>query len=156
MCPTSQELSAYHDGALDAARAGEIDAHVRSCAACRDELTDLRRVSDWLRASPRAEPSPEAVQRVVAFADGLAVAEDEAPTYGRLRRIGRVLTGVAATVLAFGVLRLSQQAGPGARTSSTGVAEEWETVAVQGETSGATGEAQFADWIVSGLGGASR
>jgi anti-sigma factor RsiW len=153
MCPTNEELSAYHDGALGADRSRQIEQHMRTCAACAGELADLRRVSQWL-GRQRPEPSPEVVRRVVEFADGLAE-RNEAPTLGALRRVGRVLSGLAASVLVFGVIRLAQQPTPVSRnTRSLAVAAaDWEEVVLRrnaAETS-TPEQAEFADWVVSGL-----
>src|SRR5687768_6888934 len=109
-CPTPQELSALHDGVLDADRSRQIEQHARVCAACAGELADLRRVSQWL-AQQRPAPTAGAVGRMVDFADALAE-RSEAPTLGTLRRVGRILSGLAASVLVFGVIRLAQQPAP--------------------------------------------
>lgn len=153
-CPTSQELSAHHDGVLDAGRSRQIELHARACAACAGELADVRRISQWL-SRQRPEPSADALRRVVEFADALAQ-RNEAPTYGTLRRVGRVLTGLAASVLVFGVIRLSQQpqpTTPGTGGVTVAAADDWEEVVLRRSSSEpATPEAAaFADWVVSGL-----
>ena len=153
-CPSPRELSAHHDGALDAGRSQEIELHARGCAACAGELADLRRVSQWM-ARQRPEPSAETVRRVVEFADALAE-RSEAPTLGTLRRVGRVLTGLAASVLVFGVIRLSQQPEPAANGTggvTVAAAQAWEEVVLRRDAGeSATPEAAaFADWVVSGL-----
>jgi anti-sigma factor RsiW len=154
MCPNSEELSAYHDGAIDADRSRQIELHARTCSACAGELADLRRVSQWL-ARQRPEPSPAAVRRVVEFADTLAE-RNEAPTLGTLRRVGRVLTGLAASVVVFGVIRLAQRQQPPTTGGTRGVAvaaADWEEVVLRrnGGESSTPEQAEFADWIVSGL-----
>ena len=158
MCPNSEELSAYHDGALDADRSRQIEVHTRTCSACTDELTELRRISQWL-GRQRPEPSPEAVRRVVEFADGLAE-RTEAPTMGSLRRVGRILTGLAASVLVFGVISLAQQPTPTNRgTRGVAVAAaDWEEVVLRSDSgeSATPEQAEFAEWVVSGLSGASQ
>jgi anti-sigma factor RsiW len=152
-CPTSQELSLFHDGALDAGRSRQVELHTAACAACAGELADLRRLSVWL-ARQRPEPSADAVRRVADFADSLAV-HDEAPTLGTLRRVGRILTGIAASVLVFGVIRLAQQPAAGT-VASRGVnvaGQDWEQVVLGAgnDESAAPEPTQFADWVVSGL-----
>ena len=158
-CPTHEELSAHHDGVLGADRSRQIEQHARTCAACARELADLRRVSQWL-AQQRPEPSTGAVRRVVEFADALAE-RSEAPTVGTLRRVGRILSGLAASVLVFGVIRLAQQPtpAPGAsRGVTVAAAEDWEEVVLRGDSGEtATPEAaRFAEWVVSGLSEPSR
>jgi anti-sigma factor RsiW len=159
MCPNSDELSAYHDGALNADRSRQIELHARACAACSEELAELRRLSEWL-VRQRPEPSPEAVRRVVEFADGLAE-RNEAPTLGTLRRVGRILSGLAASVLVFGIILLSQQPTPtkgGNGGLAVAAAGDWEEVVLRGNPgeSAAPDQAEFAEWVVSGLSGASQ
>jgi anti-sigma factor RsiW len=158
MCPKSEELSAYHDGALDAERSRQMELHARTCTACAGELAMLRRLSDWLTRQ-RPEPSPAAVRRVVQYADGLAE-RNEAPTMGALRRVGRILSGLAASVLVFGVISLAQQPTPqkgGTKGLAVMTAGDWEDVMLRGSAgeSGTPEQAEFAEWVVSGLSGAS-
>jgi anti-sigma factor RsiW len=159
MCPKSEELSAHHDGVLDADRSRQIELHARACAACAEELADLRRVSQWL-SRQRPEPSPDAVRRVVEFADGMAE-RNEAPTLGTLRRVGRILSGLAALVLVFGIIRLAQQPTPtkgGNGGVAVAAAGDWEEVVLRGNPGepAAPEQAEFAEWVVSGLSGASQ
>ena len=156
MCPKSEELSAYHDGALDAGRSRQIELHARNCAACAEELAGLRRLSDWL-VRQRPEPSPDAVRRVVEFADGLAE-RNEAPTLGALRRVGRILSGLAASVLVFGVIRLAQQPAPASTRGVAVAAADWEEVVLRSNAGDSTTpeQAEFADWVVSGLSRAAQ
>jgi hypothetical protein len=50
-------LSAYLDGELDAAARAAVDAHLRDCAACRQELEDLAMVDSAARALPVPAPA---------------------------------------------------------------------------------------------------
>lgn len=50
-------LSAHLDDELAPDVAAEVEAHVASCAACRDELAELGGARDALRSSPRV-PAP--------------------------------------------------------------------------------------------------
>lgn len=54
-------LSAYHDGELRGERLGQVETHLAACAACRDELGALQRLSAVLRESPALllEGSPQ-------------------------------------------------------------------------------------------------
>ena len=45
-----EQLSDYLDGALDGAALAAAEAHLAACAACRDELAGLRRVTGLARA----------------------------------------------------------------------------------------------------------
>ena len=51
-------LNAYLDGELHGRRLQEMETHLAICAACRDELSELRLVSDLLQADPAPEFMP--------------------------------------------------------------------------------------------------
>jgi anti-sigma factor RsiW len=51
-------LSAYLDGELHGTRLLEMKLHLSACEACRNELKELRLVSDLLRAAPEPEFMP--------------------------------------------------------------------------------------------------
>jgi len=61
--PDPARMAVYLRSDVDALSKREIEAHLKSCASCRDELTSLRtgawRTVDAPRAVPRAEPSPD-------------------------------------------------------------------------------------------------
>lgn len=48
----SDELSAYALGALDAEETVRVDAHLRGCPDCRQELAELRQATDVLDRLP--------------------------------------------------------------------------------------------------------
>jgi hypothetical protein len=51
-------LNAYLDGELHGPRLLQLQNHLASCESCRDELNELRRVSDLLHAAPAPEFMP--------------------------------------------------------------------------------------------------
>ena len=51
-------LNAYLDGELIGRRLLEMEVHLASCTACRDELNELKLVSDMLQAAPAPEFPP--------------------------------------------------------------------------------------------------
>ncbi|MEW5941843.1 MAG: zf-HC2 domain-containing protein [Chloroflexota bacterium] len=51
-------LNAYLDGELHGTRLREMERHLDSCEICRTELTELRLVSDLLRAAPSPAFTP--------------------------------------------------------------------------------------------------
>jgi anti-sigma factor RsiW len=51
-------LSAYLDGELHGTRLLEMEQHLPACEACRDELKELRLVSELLQAAPTPEFMP--------------------------------------------------------------------------------------------------
>jgi hypothetical protein len=59
-----QQLSAYHDGMLDAAAAGQVREHLASCAHCAGILTDYARFDQLLAQAPRYAPAPELRERI--------------------------------------------------------------------------------------------
>jgi anti-sigma factor RsiW len=54
--PDVELLSAHLDGQLDAPAAGRLEAHLRTCGACRTRLAGLGDARDALRSLPEAEP----------------------------------------------------------------------------------------------------
>ncbi|NOZ21131.1 MAG: hypothetical protein GXP25_08575 [Planctomycetes bacterium] len=53
---TRKQLHEYLDGALPESQDREMERHLDSCAACREELNLLRRLDVALRAEPWQEP----------------------------------------------------------------------------------------------------
>jgi hypothetical protein len=51
-----ERLEAWVDGILDADTAAEVEAHVRDCAACGEELTWLRGEAAWMERRRAAQP----------------------------------------------------------------------------------------------------
>jgi Tol biopolymer transport system component len=59
-----EQLSAYHDHALDARTTEQVRNHVATCASCSAILQDYARFDLMLRDAPRVEPSPELHDRI--------------------------------------------------------------------------------------------
>lgn len=74
-------LNAYLDGELHGWRLLELQTHLTSCEACRNELRQLRAVSDLLRAAPRPEFTP-----ADRFAANLALSLPRRPLKAQLQR----------------------------------------------------------------------
>ena len=51
-------LNAYLDGELNGTRLQELELHLAGCEACREELKELRLVSELLQAAPAPEFMP--------------------------------------------------------------------------------------------------
>lgn len=96
---SDSDLSAFIDGALEGATRARVDAHVESCAACREALAGLRAVRQALSALPRAEaPRSFALREADAR-------PARRPAMTSLGRAPALLGGLAAAaLLAFGVL----------------------------------------------------
>lgn len=54
-----EDLSAYVDGELPAERRVEVDAHLATCAACRQELVELRKLAAGVARLPGMQPADE-------------------------------------------------------------------------------------------------
>ena len=50
---TTEQLSAHLDGQLSGKEQSQLDAHLKTCEQCQQELTDLRRTVALLHAMPR-------------------------------------------------------------------------------------------------------
>jgi anti-sigma factor RsiW len=57
-------LSAYLDLDLPSQTRDQFDTHLRRCARCRREFTQLQTVTAWVRNLPLIEPSPTFLQHV--------------------------------------------------------------------------------------------
>ena len=90
-CPYSVQVSAYYDDELPLAQRQEVEAHLYQCAACADELRQLRRISELLAAAP--VPHLDANQKNELYA--LAPATREFA----YMRIAEWVSAVAAAVL---------------------------------------------------------
>ena len=99
-------LPAYALDALDAAEFAEVDAHVRTCAECARELTELRRVVTGvgLEAAP-VTPPDSLREKVIARATSharvidIASARSSASASARPQRSWMLPVALAATVL---------------------------------------------------------
>jgi anti-sigma factor RsiW len=99
-CPTSNELSAYHDGQLPADRRDAIASHLAACSSCTLELSRLVALSQLFAQTVRPHLSQIARYRLHAAAD--------AAMERGLIRIGWSLSGIAASVLIVGSAWLMQ------------------------------------------------
>ena len=76
-------LEEYLDGSLEPAAIRDIEAHLSTCAACREELDGLRQVSLWigaLKPVEPVEPPPGFYARVMQEVGG----RTPAPTFSSL------------------------------------------------------------------------
>jgi len=51
-CKFSDQLEAYHDGELSAAAASALEAHLPTCPACSQRLSELAQISNLFAAAP--------------------------------------------------------------------------------------------------------
>lgn len=118
---TRPELGAYLDGELEPEKRAAVEAHVKTCPSCREELGRLRRVSGLVKSLGRERAPEGLLGKVMA-----GIAEEEpAPREGGMRRIlflrrGLPLAGLsaaaAAILVAMIVFKSENGAVPGERT----------------------------------------
>jgi anti-sigma factor RsiW len=100
---------------VDARTIAAVDAHLESCASCREALDTQRNVSAWLRTRPADRLSPH-------FASQLAARLDEASGWFGIAD-WRAWTLRLAPVAA--ALALATYLGLGASTQSPATIDEW-------------------------------
>jgi hypothetical protein len=118
-------LGGYLLGGLDEAETERLDAHLRDCDTCRDELDRLAPVPELLRLSPETERSPGAAGQPPISMSARPSAENIEGLLGRLRaerrrenrRAGVRWLAAAAVVLVaaaigVGVLRGGRETTP--------------------------------------------
>ena len=156
-CNENIRLGAYHDGELTPDEAARVEAHVRDCPACAEELRALRQISGLFAAGagldvPELRPMKLAQVHRAIDAEG---------NIGLLRLV-RQLTGVAAAILVGGTVWLVSTSGAGpvapAGVSADAVSvADWEIPAMAPNAAAATenaaagGDVQFAQFVVSDL-----
>ncbi len=120
--------AAYVLGAMAVAEREEFEVHLSTCAACREEVDELRPAAEALpMASPLMEPPRELKDRIMAEVEreatllGAAGAGADRPQRTERRRRGSWLSGwrlapVAAALLIAGVLVGTSLSAPDTRT----------------------------------------
>lgn len=114
---------AYALDALDPEEAAEFRAHLEGCAACRQEVRELRRAAARMGAVETVQPPPELRVRVLAAADRTPQEppplREEATTPGtnrRGRRWDRLVLAAAAVLIAggaaVGISQVMDDSGP--------------------------------------------
>ena len=123
----SDSAGAYVLGAMAVPEREAFEAHLTTCATCREEVDDLRPAAEALpMASPPMTPPPALKDRIMAEVEreaallGAAGAGADRPERAERRRFGRLggwrLAPVAAALLIAGVLVGSALSGPDTRT----------------------------------------
>ena len=67
--------SDYLEGQLDAARREQVEMHLAGCAACRELIADVRRVTELCHAAEDLEPAPWLIPKIL-----LATVGERKPT----------------------------------------------------------------------------
>jgi anti-sigma factor RsiW len=136
--PEDVELLAYVDEELDATRAGEIAAHMRTCETCASQVRDLAAARDALRAAPLLHLPAKRRSSII----GGLPAPDQ-PARARPRRLLALVT-VLLVVAAVLAVVAAQENGPTVGGEAERAAEQ--APSQTGETGrDRTGEAGRAD-----------
>jgi hypothetical protein len=94
-CPTEEELADYLENRATAAEKGRLEDHVASCRSCFDEFVSSRVAASG--AGARRDHVPESVTLAtlerLRQKGLLGGAPQESPVLGRVREMGRRLTG---------------------------------------------------------------
>ena len=113
------DLSAYIDGALDAAAKAAVEGHLVTCALCRAHVAQLRATTALVQALPDPVPSRRLVPRLVTAPSWLAP----------LRTLMTLASGAAvflflASALVTNITPLASS-GAASPTSSAHVSRAW-------------------------------
>jgi len=121
LCAQAQgQLSAFADGELAELERLGVERHLEDCAACRQELEELRRLSAFLERHGRQVPEPPAWEAVAA------TVADRSPPAAALRAWRRADFAIAAslaTLALLGLLVARLSSGPEPRLSGTDTSE---------------------------------
>jgi hypothetical protein len=143
--PEDVDLLAYVDEELDSARAGEIAAHMRTCATCASQVRDLAAARDALRAAPFLHLPAKRRSRIMA---GLPAPDQ--PVRARPRRL-LALVAVLLAVAAVLAVVAAQENGPTVGGEAERAAERAPTQTGDGGRAD-TGESGRADTGEAGRG----
>lgn len=109
-----ERLSAYIDGELPPAETRRLEAHLATCAECRRELDQLRRLRTLLRALPTPRPPRSfALPETGPVPVPAAVARRERQTRRRVPVLARAAQWAGGLVAAAGLLLVLGSALPG-------------------------------------------
>lgn len=99
-CPFSQQLSAYHDGELDAHARAAFEGHLQQCSACAAQLAQLRALSGLFASAAQPRLSQISTHRLHRTVDAVM---DEG-----IVRAARFTSAAAAAVLLVCSILLAQ------------------------------------------------
>jgi anti-sigma factor RsiW len=116
MAGCGYRLSAYLDKELPEQELRRIAGHLETCAACRDELSELRRISTQITqilGEKNSNSAPENSNKTLSFEKLCEIhkAVDRAAEMARFRNLERIagaLAGLAACLAVVGVLLTKQ------------------------------------------------
>ncbi len=119
------------DGTLAESTAGALNAHLKTCAACRDAEAGARALAARVEALPRAvEPARDLWPGIAARITASNVVPGEFPGRAR-RRVPLAAAAAAAAILVAATAVVTAVRGRGARPSATAGLQSSEPGAVQ-------------------------
>ncbi len=112
----SERLSEYLDGELAPDRRAALEAHLRDCPACRQELEALRRTTARLEAAPDREPEKDLWPEIHRALELEPRSEPSPASRHRWRAAiaaGLAVLAIGAVALRWGDRRADEMAAPG-------------------------------------------
>ncbi len=83
-------ISSYHDEGLSSEQKRSVETHIQTCAECRKEWEDMKKLEEAMKKMELKKPKPEVWKMY------------ETSVYNRLeRRLGWILFSVGAMILLF-------------------------------------------------------
>jgi anti-sigma factor RsiW len=105
-CENRVRLDAYHDGELSPAERSDVEAHLRDCPSCADELAAIGRMSGAFADTAPREPSHE---QLLQLARSVRAEPSDARMLLRLFRGTAVAAAVLLACALAGAVYLSQR-----------------------------------------------
>src|SRR3954469_9383171 len=142
-CDHSTQIHAYHDGELPVSERAAVEAHLQTCADCRNLYSDLHQMSRMSATAPMVQISDIAMHRL---RDRKYVLPDAG-----VMKIAGWLTAAAAAVLIAALPMWHQQ---GATNPSVASAEVLDMVAVSPPSDGESTQHEvvaLAQWMADDL-----
>ncbi|GEM_PF-5586156 len=131
LCPTTQILSAYHDGEIDVATADDVRGHVAICRQCQGELDEMKALS--MAITDDAEALGVLPIELWRIQSTVRMSIGKADASASLRRTAAFLGAMAASVLIIATAWLVDLERTAAQVDSVGaavaVAPDWERLA---------------------------
>jgi anti-sigma factor RsiW len=127
VCEFNSKVDAFHDGELDAATMQQFEAHLATCAPCREELRALRAMSRWIEAR-----RPDVGVSLSDAATSRLHAEVSGVMERSLTRLAGSFAAIAASVLiaaTIGLMTLPRATGGGGAIGGAAGPEAWESSA---------------------------
>lgn len=161
-CARAQVLLEPHlDGELSPARREQFEAHLRSCAGCREELMAAQALRSGLRALPRWRCPEEVLHKVLARVEaeaGRSAGLAGSVAAGFVARLGAAIwrpalaaASIAALALGIGILARAPRTGASAADLVRAEREARWALAYVAELTGRTAMQDVVGEVVAGV-----